>query len=315
MTLRRGSITRFGLYGERLGVIEPEFVHIETISARSSLHNWVIAPHVHPGIFQLLYLSDGFGWLAADGSEQRLDPPMLVVIPCGSIHGFRFTPNAQGWVLSIADSLASDPRLASLYGGAPSHGDAVQRIALASERQREDMLSALLSELCRRHGEAPGYLSASTMALIALLLTTVEEISLADPDETAGLNRRIALVRRFTSLVEQNYGGHWSVPRYASALGTTAPTLTRACREVTGKPPGRIALDRLLREAMRALSYSTAGINEISDDLGFSDPAYFARIFRKHVGMTATAFRRERVWPADRAKPADVGRRGQGAGP
>lgn len=297
----RREIRHFGLYGEGSGVIEPEFVHIETISARSSLHNWTIAPHIHPGIFQLLFLSWGEGWLTMDGVELRLVPPVLVAIPCGCAHGFRFTPRAKGWVLSIADSLGFDARLAALHSGTLFRGDSVQRISLSRDPEREMLLSTLLGDLCRRHGEMPGHLSTPTMALIGLVLATVEEIAMADAERAAGLNRRITLVRRFTGLVEEHFAEHWPVERYAAELGTTAPTLTRACREVTGRPPGRIALDRLLREAMRALSYTTANISEISDDLGFSDPAYFARIFRKHVGVTASAFRSERVMPAGRA--------------
>ena len=47
---------------------------------------------------------------------------------------------------------------------------------------------------------------------------------------------------------------------------------------------------------MRALAFTDATISEISDDLGFSDPAYFARVFRSHNGVTASAYRRARTW-------------------
>ena len=292
-------IRQFGLYGEGQGVIEPEFVHIETIAARSPLHNWAIAPHLHPGIFQLLLLNGGEGWLSTDGNEYRLKPTTLVVVPCGCVHAFRFTPKTLGWVLSIADSLVADPRLAALELNTLVHGGEVLKLPLTPNSPRDRLLASLLGELNQRHAEAPGHLGASTIALIGLVLATAGEIAeSASTELAASRNRRLALVRRFTRLVEQHYGEHWPVDRYAAALGSTAPTLTRACREVTGKPPGRIALDRLLREAMRNLSFSTASISEISDKLGFQDPAYFARIFRKHSGVTAGDYRRKRVWLA-----------------
>lgn len=303
MLRRTDRIRQFGLYGEGAGVIEPEFVHIEAISARSSLHNWTIAPHMHPGIFQLLYIASGEAWMAVDGENQRLNTPALVLLPCGCTHAFRFDPRAQGWVLSIADTLAADSRFATIDTDGVMRGARISTLSLVDDKPHAALLHALFSEFDRRHREAPGHLGSATMALIALVLATIEELAdKAEAEGAGGLHRRIALVRRFTRLVEQHYSEHWPVERYAAELGTTAPTLNRACREVTGKPPGRIALDRLLREAMRALSYSTASISEISDDLGFSDPAYFARIFRKHSGVTASAFRRERVWmaPADR---------------
>ena len=299
---RPNPIRTFGLYGDGAGVIEPEFAHIETISARSGLHNWMIAPHIHPGIFQLVYLTGGEGWLGIDGSELHFTPPFLVIVPCGCTHAFRFTPQASGWVLSVADALIGDARLAGLNLDAIARGGDVLCLSLAGEPARSGLLDTLLAEFGRRHGDSPGHLPGSTMALIGLVLSTAEELAaFAEHQPASGQHRRIALVRRFTRLVEQHYHEHWAVERYADALGTTAPTLTRACREVTGKPPGKIALDRLLREAMRSLSYTTASIGEISDNLGFADPAYFARIFRRQCGITASAFRRERVWMASSA--------------
>jgi len=106
------------------------------------------------------------------------------------------------------------------------------------------------------------------------------------------------LVRRFNRLVEENMRQQWSIVRYARELGTTPPTLTRACREVASMAPGQMVLERRLREAKRALSYTDASVSLISDDLGFTDPAYFARVFRRHTGKTASSYRRERFWPA-----------------
>lgn len=295
MPKSQSSIQRFGLYGEGQSAIEPEFVHIETILARSSLHGGVIGAHLHQAIFQVLYLVSGHGWFATDGREEALKAPGLVVVPCGCTHYFRFKPDAQGWVLSIADSLLNDPRLASLGVEWIARGTDALALGLGAAAQTS-LLSVLLADLARRHIENPGQLTSSSIALIGVILSTVEELtSEMLARSSGGRDRRIELVRRFTRLVEGHYREHWSVQRFATNLGTTTQTLTRACRSVTGRAPGRIALDRVLREAMRSLSYTTASIAEISDDLGFSDPAYFARIFRKHCGVTASEFRRGKV--------------------
>ena len=83
---------------------------------------------------------------------------------------------------------------------------------------------------------------------------------------------------------------------YARQLGATAVTLTRATRAVLGRAPGEVVLDRVLLEAMRSLTYSTAPVSQIASDLGCADNAYFARFFRTRSGMTASAFRHERGW-------------------
>ena len=55
-------------------------------------------------------------------------------------------------------------------------------------------------------------------------------------------------------------------------------------------------LDRLLREAMRALTFTAAGVAQVADDLGFADPAYFSRFFKARAGVEPSRFRRERGW-------------------
>ena len=293
------EIRRFGLYGEGNRPIGPEFIHIERISTRSRLHNWHIAPHIHPGIFQLLYLERGEGLLATDDAELPLSPPVLVIVPCGCVHAFQFRPQTEGWVLSIADSLVDDRRLAALEVGSIAQGAQVLRLPLDESLANPSLLTALIGDLARRHSEAPGQLNTCVMAVIGSILSLADELTKAStPKAGVGHNNQIALIRRFNRLVEQHVREQWSVARYASALGTSTPTLTRACREVTGMPPGQLALERRLREAMRALSFTDASISEISNDLGFSDPAYFARIFRRHTGLTASDYRRERLWLA-----------------
>ena len=49
---------------------------------------------------------------------------------------------------------------------------------------------------------------------------------------------------------------------------------------------------RLMLEACRQLTYVPSSVATIAYELGFQDPAYFSRLFRRHTGMTPTQFRR-----------------------
>lgn len=285
---RSSEITQFRLYGETIGDIAPEFVHIEPISARSSLYEWTISPHAHPGIAQLLLVGQGQGVLADGEGEEPLPPGTLALVPDGTVHAFRFVPGTQGWVLSLAEALLDDPRISAFARGAALRGNRVLRLELEQVELADSLLAAL-------HGRGPAA-DPATFAALALLLALIEEaaVSLAAPDGPP--DRRLALARRFGALLEAHFREHWAVTDYARALGTTPQTLTRACRQVAGKPPGDMALDRLLREAMRALTFTAAGVAQVAQDLGFADPAYFSRLFKARTGMEPSRFRRERAW-------------------
>ncbi|MOA66752.1 DNA-binding transcriptional regulator AraC [compost metagenome] len=49
---------------------------------------------------------------------------------------------------------------------------------------------------------------------------------------------------------------------------------------------------RLLLEARRNLIYTRMSIGQLSDSLGFTDPTYFARWFKRLSGQTPNAYRR-----------------------
>lgn len=286
MTQHAGPIAEFALYGEYERTIAPEFVHIEPISDRSSLYEWTISPHSHPGIFQLLMVTEGEGKLADGEGEVALASGEAALVPGGVVHAFRFAPNTQGWVLSVADALLDDPRLAAFGVSALVRGGKALRLPLGA------LAASLMEQLYARRGLP----DAATLAALALVLALAEEAAAAQAAASAPVDRRILLVRRFTALVEARYRQHWPVARYAADLGTTPQTLTRACRHVTGKSPGDIALDRLLREAMRALTFTAAGVAQVAEDLGFADPAYFSRFFKSRAGVEPSRFRRERGW-------------------
>ncbi|MDE1974645.1 MAG: helix-turn-helix domain-containing protein, partial [Hyphomicrobiales bacterium] len=47
-------------------------------------------------------------------------------------------------------------------------------------------------------------------------------------------------------------------------------------------------------EAKRQLVFTTQPIQDIAQELAFSDPSHFARFFRKHTGTTPHEFRDRR---------------------
>jgi AraC family transcriptional regulator, transcriptional activator of pobA len=289
--MEMGSNVRpFQLYGEESASYVPDLVHLETIAMRASLHNWFIGAHRHPSILQLLYIERGEGVLVAEGGELPLELPSLVLMPCDCPHAFRFGPDAKGWVLSVADALFYDPRVTITDKDRFLQRAAVERIPLAAGDDSGRLIRLLFRDIERRRVDANIAVTDGVLAALSLLFSLAQEIS-AQPQEGA-LTPRRALFRRFMRMVEASFRDNLAVGDYADALGTSQATLARACREVTGKAPGALVNERRLLEARRSLSLTTASIKQIADDLGYDDPAYFARSFRRNTGATASEFRR-----------------------
>lgn len=281
----------FQLYGDQDGTYLPDLVHLETIAARASLHNWSIGAHRHPTILQLLYIDSGSGLLSCLEGDFELDRPSLVLSPCDCPHAFQFAPDATGWVLSVAGSLQHDPRMAITDKERFLRRDCIERIpVLLAERQR--LISALFEEIERRRFDANIRVTSGLIATLSLLFSLAQEISSAAAQrEIAPPTQRRALFMRFMQLVEEHFRSGWMVADYAAALGCSEATLTRSCREATRRAPGALVNERRLLEARRSLSLTTVSVKQIASDLGYDDPAYFARSFRRQMGMTASEFR------------------------
>ncbi|MDF2661124.1 MAG: transcriptional regulator, partial [Paenibacillus sp.] len=69
-------------------------------------------------------------------------------------------------------------------------------------------------------------------------------------------------------------------------------TLRALVKQQTGFSLGEYVNLVKITEAKRLLRGTDIPVNEIGSRLGFDDPAYFSRLFRKHTGVSATAFRK-----------------------
>src|SRR5262249_43077544 len=105
------SIQVYNLFGESGDL--PDVVHCETIAARSVLHDWSFPAHRHARLHQVLLIERGGGEATLDGRLHALKPMQIVNVPVGHVHGFRFEPGMQGWVLTIAAEILDEALLAS----------------------------------------------------------------------------------------------------------------------------------------------------------------------------------------------------------
>ena len=102
--------------------------------------------------------------------------------------------------------------------------------------------------------------------------------------------RSIQYFRRFQQLVRQS-GTANSVAQLASELAITPVHLNRICQNIAGKSASQLVQEHILNEARKYLTYTSYSVSEIAYLLHFQYPNYFAKFFKKHTGMSPTAFR------------------------
>ena len=95
----------------------------------------------------------------------------------------------------------------------------------------------------------------------------------------------------FRALVEERFQTLHEVKEYARLLSITPGHLNHLAREEFGANAGSVIRDRITLEAKRLLLHSEARVSAIARDLGFSDPSYFSRFFRRETGWTPSDYR------------------------
>lgn len=280
------GVPLFQLYGESHSRADTDLLHCESISARSRLHHWEIKPHRHAELFQLLYVQQGEAQVEIEGAHSVIRQPAIQVVPPLTVHGFRFNEAIQGHVLTFGTALVAEleQRL-----GAPLSVLAAPGCYPLGQANRQ--LRTLVDTLQQEYqGNAPAR-AAMLQALVTTLMVWISRQQPDQPPRNRGERDR-QLLSLYLRLVEAHYREHLAVETFATRLGITSLQLNQLCRELTGQTALQVIHQRLLLEARRNLVYTRMSIGQLSDNLGFSDPTYFARFFKRLSGQTPNGFRR-----------------------
>jgi AraC family transcriptional regulator, transcriptional activator of pobA len=290
------ALPLFHLYGDPPDDQAFDFIHVETVASRSSIHDWTIRAHRHRNLFQILLIERGGGEMTFEAAHLPFAAPAAILVPAAVAHGFRFQPNVtEGWVLTFTEDAAV--ALADRAGEALSRLRALAAhpvIPIADEAERA-RLSALCAELFEEGSLAREGYRMALRGLLALVAVGVARLA-ASRARTGSvtLQPADATVAQLRMLVDEFFRNEHQLGFYAEKLGMSVDRLNDHVKRATGVTAGHLIRQRVLTEAKRQLVFTTQPIHDIAEELAFSDPSHFARFFRKHTGTTPHEFRDHR---------------------
>ncbi|MBI1619074.1 helix-turn-helix domain-containing protein [Aquamicrobium zhengzhouense] len=284
------SIPSYRLYREQYGESGDFWIHCETIPERTHLHNWEISPHRHESLFQIFFMSEGAGEIAGQHGSSRFKAPCAIFIPPREVHGFSYSRDVDGLVLTVVSdrltTLAAADRQVALFASkirivptAPEDADAM--FAIECVRKLFDELTG------RAHCRLLLLEPLMTGAIVGL----VRSVSAAGAADDGLDDRDRHRIETLATLIAANFREHKPVSFYSETLGVSAAHLNRIARRATGYSVLGLITMQLLEAARRDLVFTPTSVQGIAYGLGFSDPAYFNRFFRRQTGMTPGAFR------------------------
>jgi AraC family transcriptional activator of pobA len=285
---QRSGIPQYFLYGESLQDVDEHFLHVESIAARSQLHDWRIAPHAHRDLHHTLLIVRGDGMFHAEGNASAFKAPALIAVPPACVHSFDFRPGTEGWIVTAARGLLG--RIARHHPELDKVFESAAALALTSAvaKSLRSQFATLEEEF---RGLRPGRRAAAEAALIAIEVTVLRLTLDHQPPDLRTRNSDAALVARYRSLVEIQFRKQTGIAEYATQLFASQERLRLACVRTTGSSPLALLNSRRLLEAKRNLLYTNMNVSMIAEACGFTDPAYFSRFFARATGNAPREYR------------------------
>jgi AraC family transcriptional regulator of arabinose operon len=276
-----------GFPGQRLVIIPPAIAlqasrapitrdlcvtHIGTFVGAGG--HYVERPH---GTSQHILIAciSGRGSCTIGGQEWRVEPGNLLFLPPRERHVYTADPQLP-WTIFWMHfrGLRAEDYLASLGVSASRPVVAVDDVNMLSEAFEDTFRHTT-------HGYNEAAMTGLSTAFTRLLgLVKVHQ-------RTPGSRSRQVESRLLKVLAKMrdDLAHPWTLEELARESHLSIPHFTELCRRQTGLPPLGLLIRLRLQRAMDLLQQRTHNVTEAALAVGYDDPFYFSRLFRKHMGI------------------------------
>lgn len=238
---------------------------------------------------QLMLASDGIFKLNIDFENIEFSAPALLCIFPEQVHHIIEVQNPKGWMISFNPSLVNQELLQLLENKINNP------FLLQKESKLFDQLSILMGLMEKVQLEnTNSYTQKSIHSFLNGLLNLVagELVSALSIDKEKE-NRSIIIKEAFIKLTKEHFKT-WKQPaQYASALSISTAHLNDTVKSLTGSPVSVHIQEASILEVKRLLYFTDKNVKEIAYEVGYDEPVYLGKLFKKITNLTPLEFRKK----------------------
>ncbi len=228
----------------------------------------------------LLYCSGGRGELQLDGGHYAIGAGDALLLPAGLAHAYH-SDREQPWTVFWVhyDGGASDDYNRHL-DARPLRAVGVQPPLIA---EFEQLLAVAWTGF-----SLPHLLHAS--ARLKALLTGIATYS----DDTRLRGRAPLDLGALQRVMQARLDRDLDLEQLAASANLSKYHFARRFRELTGQAPIHYFIQMKMQRACQLLDTTALSVKQIGAELGYQDPLYFSRIFRRTIGRSPSDYRAQR---------------------
>lgn len=234
--------------------------------------------------FQLLYIASGIAHFYFDHNETD------TIVPAGHMVLYRprepqryvYYGNEQTEVYWVHFTGSSVKKILQGYGITNEMRVLPTGTSLDYARIFKQMIHEL--QRCQTH-----YPEVLTLLLRQLFILIHRQLTKEHTRKNDYLDAEMSLAMEFFN---DNYNTEVNIEEYASARGMSVSWFIRSFKQYTHTTPMQYIVSRRITNAQMLLETTNYNITEIGQIVGYDNPLYFSRIFRKQKGMSPSDYRK-----------------------
>lgn len=292
LTKSKAKIEQYHLHKDQPEKLQFEIYSLKEYLAKNIGHTE--KPHIH-SFYQIIWFTKGKGKHFVDFNGYSVSANKIFFISKNQIHYFDNNSEYEGMMIHFNESFLIDNEndidvflkynIFNDYESEPVFSIQNEVIGNFS-----NIVSQLKNEIATPHNFAH---KDFLKHLLKLFLISIQRLGKRNNCKNQVFNNQNQItLLKFKQALEINFRKIHTVKEYANILNISSKTLTNHTTEIAIKTPLELINERIILEAKRLLSHSNLNINEIGFQLGYDDPSYFVKFFKRQTKKSPSDFRK-----------------------
>ena len=232
--------------------------------------------------WQIIYIAAGKGHFILDGKEVIVPAGSMVLFQPKQVQDYFYfgKDKTQVWFVHFT---GREVRNLLRHYEIPTDGYILHA---GTSRGYEDLFRRMRDELVRCSW---GYEEMLTYLFRELLMTMHRRMTENAPRVSGFIQDEIDRARAF---FDEHYNEEISIEQYAVSRNMSTSWFNRSFRSAVGTSPMQYILDVRIRNAQTLLETTDYSVTSIAALVGYENPMYFSRLFRKAKGLSPSKYRK-----------------------
>ena len=258
-------------------------------------------PHVHT-FYEIIWFQEAGGVHTVDFTDYEIQANSIFFLSPGQVHHFDGKTRHKGIQIKFCTDFMreeSDMEDVFLKYNVFNAFDTSPFCIIRDEKVAEELalvIQHMKDEEIHSKGGLPSHNDFAHIdmlrALVRIFLIYIHRYGEREGLRTLNtVKTSHRLFVQFRREVEEHYKRFHTVNEYADLLNVSPKTLSNSVIECSGKTPLKFINDRIILEAKRLLMFTNMMVKEVGYALGYDDPSYFVKFFKRHIGALPGEFK------------------------